>query len=89
MNENIINVDIKELLEYLEQNGGLKYELLSREQIDNELDIYNRSIQSNVSPNINLYQLIWNKSITLYDYHNDCFKKATEKYLTNDKLVLN
>ena len=89
LNDNILNVDIKELLEHLEENGGLKYQLLSREQIDIELDIYNRSIQSIAPSNINLCDFMWNKSIKLYDYQNECFNKAIEKYLTNDKLVLN
>ena len=89
LNDNILNVDIKEFLEDLEQNGRLNYSLLSREQIDDELEIYNRSIETTVSPIINLYELMWNKSITLYDYQNECFKKAIEKYLTYDKLMLN
>jgi len=86
LNEHILNVDIKELLKDLE---GLNYKLLSTEEINAELEIYNRSVQPTVPPNINLYELLWSKSITLYDYQNECFKKAIEKYLTNDKLILN
>lgn len=88
-----INDDhIKDFLKQLETNSGLKYDILTDDEIKQRIREYNRSNNYSQSPKPNnklLFKYMWNNNIQLYQYQWECLEKAKEMFLDTNKLILN
>ena len=85
VNDQKILTELRELLTTLEING-LKYKILSQEELNIELKRY--SIKS-TPKNTTLFDVLWNPAILLYDYQLECLEKSKELFLETPKLILN